>query len=427
MGSRFMAAPKPSAVETEQRRPETEVSSMSAPEILDSSTPVVETQVSDTPMHDPSTHSDVPPDAGQSSAPGDLTRKIVLEPPPGNWTAAVDPSATDVYSTPRTNSPLAGSANQSSEPIPGAAPKARGPPRPLPVPIMINVPLPLGQRMNPHVPPPRINVPIPKMMYTVHPQMIHGLPLHLSGIPYPQQFSHPSNVYPHILAHAHVPPQNLILRPRPARPDFKTVPVPLRGPPPTPPPPPPRNRDDTTQVPPPFNAFTPVPGVARSPEVVGVPYSGATPTFTTPRNPVPRQPMTLTMLPRRLFQDQAERPIPKTRVTGNFPRMAWRPLFEVDPQDFPSTVHPEETYISPTSPGENIPDPHVTLESILEGIAEAPFTLYVTLRPPSPPSQLSTEDEADPFTHPSLVTILVPEEGITTSSLDPCFRSVWKS
>ena len=65
--------------------------------------------------------------------------------------------------------------------VPGAAPKARGPPLTVaeakqPA-VTIMVPLPLRQRMNPHMAPPRINVPIPKMPYAFHPRG--------AGVPFP--------------------------------------------------------------------------------------------------------------------------------------------------------------------------------------------------------------------------------------------------
>ena len=65
--------------------------------------------------------------------------------------------------------PMANFDEPTDVPVPGAAPKARGPPLPIseakqPA-VMINVPLPLRQRMNPHMPPPRIHVPMPKMSY----------------------------------------------------------------------------------------------------------------------------------------------------------------------------------------------------------------------------------------------------------------------
>ena len=116
--------------------------------------------------------SPVAPEIGQSPD-QDMTPN--LDPPPGNWTVSHD----DLYSQrQQVQSP---SLNEPELSTPGTAPKARGPPlsateaRQSGVTIM--VPLPLRQRMNPHMPPPRINVPIPKMPYAFHPRN--------AGVPFP--------------------------------------------------------------------------------------------------------------------------------------------------------------------------------------------------------------------------------------------------
>ena len=89
------------------------------------------------------------------------------------------------------------------------------------------------------------------------------------------------------------------------------------------------------------------------------------------------------------------------------------------------TVHPNETSISPTSPGEHIPDPHLsteTIEGILSGMIESPYPLGMlsgTPIPPATPDRLSTDEEHDAPSHPGITTLYAPAEGITTSSLDP--------
>ena len=128
------------------------------------------------------------------------------------------------------------------------------------------------------------------------------------------------------------------------------------------------------------------------------------------------------MRPRRL--DFQERVVPKTRVTGTEPNRAWRPRFEADPSDFTLITHPDETFISPTSPGDAIPDDHISIDDVLAGIVESPYPmemLTATPRPPSTPSQRSTDDEYEPPAHPGVTTLFAPAEGITTSasSLDP--------
>ena len=100
---------------------------------------------------------------------------VNMTPPPGNWTATQD----DLYSQRQQEHPP---LLEDSEPLtPGTAPKARGPPLSVTEArqsgVTITVPLPLRQRLNPHVPPPRINVPIPKMPYMFNPKY--------AGVPFP--------------------------------------------------------------------------------------------------------------------------------------------------------------------------------------------------------------------------------------------------
>ena len=353
--------------------------------------------------------SPVAPEIGQSPD-QDMTPN--LDPPPGNWTVSHD----DLYSQrQQAQSPL---LEDSVHSTPGTAPKARGPPLPVTEArqsgVTITVPLPLRQRMNPHMPPPRINVPIPKMPYAFNPRYA-GVPfptMQMARIPYGSEVSQ-------------VPQAPSAL---PLRRQVRTIRVPLRGPPPTPPMPQRQREEDVRLERPPFNVFTPVPGIARSPSVVGVPYSGATPSFTTPRNPAPifrsPGPSELLLSPRRL--DFEERPAPRIRVTGTEPPRVWQPKFEMNPAEFTventMTTHPNETSISPTSPGDNIPDPHLSIEEILSGMTESPYPLQMLIGtpiPPSTPDKLSTDDEYQAPSHPGMTTLYAPAEGITTSSLDP--------
>ena len=59
------------------------------------------------------------------------------------------------------------------------------------------------------------------------------------------------------------------------------------------------------------------------------------------------------------------------------------------------------------------------LDDVLSGIVDAPFPVSCRSRPPSTPSQLSTDDEYVPPSHPGVVSLFPPAEGITTRSLDP--------
>ena len=357
--------------------------------------------------------SPVAPEIGQSPD-QDMTPN--LDPPPGNWTVSHD----DLYSQrQQVQSP---SLNEPELSTPGTAPKARGPPLPATEArqsgVTIMVPLPLRQRMNPHMPPPRINVPIPKMPYAFHPRN--------AGVPFPtmQMARIPQGSE---VTQVPQPPRAL-----PLRRQVRTIRVPLRGPPPTPPMPQRQRVEDDAFLArmerPPFNVFTPVPGIARSPSVVGVPYSGATPSFTTPRNPAPMTrspgPSELILRPRRL--DFEERPDPRIRVTGTEPPRVWQPKFEMNPTEFmmenTMTMHPNETSISPTSPGDQIPDPHLSIDEILAGITESPYPLQMLIGtpiPPASPDKLSTDDEYQAPSHPGMTTLYAPAEGVTTSSLDP--------
>ena len=344
---------------------------------------------------------------------------VHLTPPPGNWTEIQD----DLYSQRQ-------QAHEEHHPpsldnlepsTPGTVPKARGPPLSVTEArqsgVTITVPLPLRQRFNPHVPPPRINVPIPKMPYMFNPKY--------AGVPFPA-IQMARNPYGVEVSQAPRPPSGL-----PSQRQVRTIRVPLRAPPPTPPIPMRQREEDARLQRPPFNVFTPVPGIARSPDVVGVPYSGATSTFTTPRNPIPvyrnPAPAGLILRPRRL--DFEERPAPRIRVTGTEPSRVWQPTFEISPEEFlvenTMTVHPNETSISPTSPGEHIPDPHLsteTIEGILSGMIESPYPLGMLIGtpiPPATPDRLSTDEEHDAPSHPGITTLYAPAEGITTSSLDP--------
>ena len=133
------------------------------------------------------------------------------------------------------------------------------------------------------------------------------------GVPFPM--IHAARV-PHV---PEVPHDFNSQRALPPRRQIRTIRVPLRGPPPTPLIPPRQREDDVRFERSPFNVFTLVPGIVRSPSVVGVPYSGATPSFTTLRNPapVPRNPgpAHLIMRPRRL--DFEGLPAPNPGESGN--------------------------------------------------------------------------------------------------------------
>ena len=127
MSSRFMSAPKPLRL-TQIRDAPKQIRGQCQFQKIDRTPPVTETQVLDVSMQDPSTHSDVPPPDGErSSAPSDLPREDVLEPPPGNWTAVDDLSATDIYSNVPTNLPKARDVNQSSDPSQGQPESKRSP------------------------------------------------------------------------------------------------------------------------------------------------------------------------------------------------------------------------------------------------------------------------------------------------------------
>ena len=98
------------------------------------------------------------------------------------------------------------------------------------------------------------------------------------------------------------------------------------------------------------------------------------------------------------------------------------PKFEVDPAEFTVNTHPNETSISPTSLGDAIPDPHISMDEILSGMIESPYPLRMLIGPPIPPStpsKLSTDDEYEAPEHPGMTTLYAPAEGITSSSLDP--------
>ena len=160
----------------------------------------------------------------------------ILDPPPGNWEISPD----DVYTQrqqvqgPSVMNPAPHvspilvpnmmSSDDSVATVPGAAPKARGPllsvaeaKQPA---VTITVPLPLRQRMNPHMPPPRINVPIPKMPYAFHPRS--------AGVPFPM--THAARI-PYV---SEVPQGSQSQSALPPRRQIRTIRVPLRGPPPTP-------------------------------------------------------------------------------------------------------------------------------------------------------------------------------------------------
>ena len=83
MGSRFMSAPKPPAVETDQRRPETE--SLPVSESMDAPPPVIDTQLLDVPMTAPNIleAAPLPAESIQSATSSELPQGTILEPPPG--------------------------------------------------------------------------------------------------------------------------------------------------------------------------------------------------------------------------------------------------------------------------------------------------------------------------------------------------------
>ena len=111
----------------------------------------------------------VPPEMGPSPTKDVSNVELALDPPPGNWEARQDDVYTqrqqvsgppmvnlDAHSSPVSVPKMANSDESNATSVPGAAPKARGPPLSIseatPA-VTITVPLPLRQRMNPHMPP----------------------------------------------------------------------------------------------------------------------------------------------------------------------------------------------------------------------------------------------------------------------------------
>ena len=240
MGSSLMRAPKPA-----QPAEPTEV-----PDMASHTNQIIETNVPSSQNVNDEVNQPVPsapPDMGPSPTQDMSNADMVLDPPPGNWEIRQDDLYTQrqqVSSPPMVN--LDSNRPQASVPkmtniddpaatsIPGAAPKARGPPLSIsearqPA-VMITVPLPLRQRMNPHMPPPRINVPIPKMPYAMNPRGV--------GVPFPM--THAARV-PHV---QEIPQDVTSQRAFPPRRQVRTIRVPLRGPPPTPPIPTRQREDD---------------------------------------------------------------------------------------------------------------------------------------------------------------------------------------
>ena len=153
---------------------------------------------------------------------------------PGQEASVDEVSGIDVYSQRQQDTgsqPVHGDGSL----VPGAAPKAPGPPRSFPDAqpdaVMIKVPLPIRERLNPHVPPPRIQVLIPKLVYSVHPKLVPGIPPHLIGVPFPQPMVHPTGIPP-VPVPSQDPSNQNVLPGGQFRPEFRTIPVPLRGPPP---------------------------------------------------------------------------------------------------------------------------------------------------------------------------------------------------
>ena len=217
----------------------------------------------------------VSPEMGPSPTQDVSNVEPVLDPPPGNWEAKPDdlytqrqrvpspPMVTSDVHRPTVSVPkMVNQDAPSATSVPGAAPKARGPPLPITEAkqqaVVINVPVPIRQRMNPHMPPPRISVPIPEMPYAMHPRGF-GTPFpmtHVARVPLVPETTHDANSQ----------------RALPLRRQVRTIRVPLRGHPPTPPIPPRHREFDVRYERPPFTVFTPVPGIARSPSVVGAPW-----------------------------------------------------------------------------------------------------------------------------------------------------------
>ena len=177
MGSSLMRALKPAQPVEPTEATDMPDQSDQVPPMEAPSTPHVEDELPVSP---------VAPATGQSPD-QDMTPN--LEPPPGNWTVSHD----DLYSqrqqaqSPSMVNPA--SLDDSVTSTPGTAPKARGPPLPVTEArqsgVTIMVPLPLRQRMNPHLPPPRINVPIPKMPYAFNPRY--------AGVPFPTRCRRPES------------------------------------------------------------------------------------------------------------------------------------------------------------------------------------------------------------------------------------------
>ena len=213
-----MPAPKPPVVaETNQTQPETEPMPNSTevpPTVADSQSLEVPTIVpgihEDAPQPAQSIQSSLAPELPRETIPEiqNVDRSFILENPPGNWSVSPGASSTEIYSHHSSSIPKVGGMFSPTnppkvapvDPIVGTVPKGRfvgvhPPPGPPPMPVMITVPLPtppMGRRINPHSPPPRITVPVPKMMYSAPHKLTQGAPQNLFGLPYLQQADNPS-------------------------------------------------------------------------------------------------------------------------------------------------------------------------------------------------------------------------------------------